>query len=231
MRIRNSKRLTGCALGFVAAFLVGCTSESPVTGSGAAAPSTIPAAVDYKPNADAGVRVDPPTDAGQLKQLVASRSFGTRTDPFSLFPLERQFENLQRGERLLQDVGGWTTEYQPPAEVIEEERVEPQPYRRLAGVLVGDTVLALIIMEDGTTHVIKPGMMIPNSDWRVVSIDGDRAILRRAGNRKPNQIEVRLESPPPGFGGAPGGAPSGGTGRGGAQPGPGRGAPAAGTGI
>jgi hypothetical protein len=107
--------------------------------------------------------------------------------------------------------------YEPPIEVADQsEIVEPQPYRRLAGILVGDTVSAIIIMEDGSAHIIKPGMRIPNSPWRVVSIDEEKAILRRAGNRKPTQITIRLETPL-------GGVPAQGGGRPGGPGGPGSG--------
>jgi hypothetical protein len=101
----------------------------------------------------------------------------------------------------------------------------------LAGVLVGDTVSAIIVMEDGSTHLIKPGMRIPNSPWRVLSIDEEKAVLRRAGTVKPTQIIVRLETPPGGVptggggGRGPGGAPGnpGGAGGAGGRPGGGLG--------
>jgi hypothetical protein len=89
--------------------------------------------------------------------------------------------------------------------------------------VVGDSVLALIDMGNGTTELIRPGQRIPGSEWTVVSIDEEKAILRRGGNRLPRQVTVRLELPPPGFGGGgnTGGFPGGPTGPGGPPGGPG----------
>jgi hypothetical protein len=64
--------------------------------------------------------------------------------------------------------------------------VEPQPYRRLSGIVVGDSVLALIVMGDGAgPQIIRPGLRIPNSPWRVISIDEEQAVLRRDGDVLP----------------------------------------------
>jgi hypothetical protein len=142
---------------------------------------------------------------------------------------ERAFHINQSSERLLADVGGFRMDYEEPPPVEINEVQEPQPYRRLAGVIVGESVLGLIDMGDGRPlEIIRPGQRIPNSDWTVVSIDEEKAILRRSGNRLPRQIVVRLESPPfnpnQGGGGGPAGGP-GGEGRGGPPGGfgPGRG--------
>lgn len=184
--------------------LAGCTPPpdqealaNPAPAPSGDAPAT---STDFSPDVDAGVPIDAaPMDPGKLSRLIASRGFSARTDPFALFPTENQFESLQRAERLLQETGGWALEVSPPAETFEEETYEAQPYRRLAGVMVGDTVQAIIVMETGRFYTVRPGMQIPNSEWTVVSIDHEKAILRRSGNRKPNQIVVRLESPPAGM--------------------------------
>jgi len=193
--------------------IVGCGGgeEAPVTSS------TPPAIKDPVLNlsADAGVEVTQGTDPKTLDSLIASRSFGRRSDPFALKPGERGFERQQETLRLFGETGGFGVEYTPPVErdPAQEEVVEPQPYRRLAGVVVGDSVLAIIDMGDGSpAQIIRPGQQIPNSEWRVVSIDQDKAVLRRSGNRRPRQVVVRLESPPAGVGGgigAPGGFPGG----------------------
>lgn len=208
-----------------------------------AAPGTAPGApgqpgatAAFRPSAEAGVKFAPSTDAAKLKDLIASRTFSTRSDPFALLAVERAFDEAQLTERLSQQAG-WSIEFEPVEreEVVEPD--EPQPYRRLAGVLQSDSVSAIIIMEDGRAEIIWPGRRIPNSEWRVVSIDGDRAILRRAGTKRPRTIEVRLETDPAptGGGGAGGGggrgggvAPSGDSGASGA--GAGQAMPGAGTG-
>jgi hypothetical protein len=209
----GSAVLAACGLGLLA----GCgggdggtTDGSVVTGANSPTPATPaggagPGATMFQVDALAGVPVPQVADPTKLQTLVASRSFSQRNDPFALFPPEVQFDRMQRAESLLQSTGGWTLQYEPPAEVVEEEQLEPQPYRRLAGVLIGDTVAAIIIMEDGRAHIVKPGTKIPDSEWTVVSIDGERAVLRRPGSKRPNQITVRLESPPSGMGGGGGG--------------------------
>ena len=104
----------------------------------------------------------------------------------------------------------------------EGVQVEPQPYRRLSGILIGDSVLA-ILEEGGKSTIVRPGMMIPDTNWRVVSIDKDKAILRREGPQLPHEVEVRLEVGMPGFTntGNQGGGGTPPPGRGGKNGGPG----------
>jgi len=213
---------------------VGCQDSSaplaPVT-------SSLPA-YNFDPKVDAGWKGVTTGDAKLVADLKTrssgtyGQSFMPRNDPFALLPEERGFERSQASERLLAESGDWRFDYTPPEDKSGNIVVEPQPYRSLAGVIVGDSVLALIDMGDGRPlEIIRPGQRIPNSEWTVVSIDEDKAILRRSGNKLPKQIVVRLESPPfdpgqnqggnPGFGGPSG---SGGPGRpSGGRPGPGLG--------
>jgi len=158
---------------------------------------------DFRPNAPAGVAIKEPPPGGPMwASLIKSRSFSSRIDPFALQPRERTYENSQGTERFAaQD--SWRLDFIPAVDTVVIPQVEPQPYRRLAGVIVGDSVLALIDMGDGKLELIHPGQVI--NGWRVVSIDGDKAILRRGGNRLPHEITVRLEEPPFGGGGGGGG--------------------------
>lgn len=238
---RNLWMVAALAAGVVAAGCGGDDDSTPVPTTTAVAPPP----PEFRPDVDAGVPVTPVNDPALISKLAASKLFISRSDPFALLSNERAFEVSQEAERLLASAGGWTVEYVPPPDPTgaeEQEVMEPQPYRRLSGIIVGDTVMAIVEMEDGT-HIVRPGMRIPNTEWRVISIDEEKAILRRGGNRRPTQVIVRLESPPAGMGGAaapgrgnqggaPGGNPFGGGGapRGGRQmpgaPG-GPGAPAA----
>ena len=216
------------ALVTVGAILAGCPPP-PSPPPAAPVVSSAPPPFEYKTRTGRPIAIS--QDPNLIKGLVAQRSFGARPDPFALLGTERSFDQSQTAERVLNDIGGFSTMHEPEVEVVDQaDIVEPQPYRRLAGVLVGETVSAIIIMEDGSAHLIKPGMRIPNSPWRVVSIDEEKAVLRRAGNRKPTQIIVRLETPP---GGVPapggGGGPAGGSG-GLQEPGGGPAAPGAGGG-
>lgn len=220
------------ALVVVGGIMAGCP---PPPSAPPAAPvvSSAPPPFEYKTRTGRPIAIS--QDPNLIKGLVAQRGFGARPDPFALLGTERSFDQSQTSERVLNEIGGFSTMAEPEVEVVDtSEVVEPQPYRRLAGVLVGDTVSAIIIMEDGSAHLIKPGMMIPNSPWRVVSIDEEKAVLRRAGNRKPTQIIVRLETPPGGVPapGGGGGGPAGGPGGPGglAEPGGGPAAPGGGRG-
>jgi hypothetical protein len=200
------------------AFVVGCAPGGSTPPATAAAPVPVPAA-NYTPKAEAGIPFQASTDAQAFPKLVASRAgnFVARKDPFALSGEEAAYEALQSSERLLSSTGGFSLEYTPPPTTIEEQPVEEtQPYRRLAGIIVGDSVLALIDMGDGRgLQLIRPGQQIEGTEWRVAAIDDEKATLVRSGNRLPRRISVRLESPPAGFapaGGAPGVRPGAGGG-------------------
>lgn len=238
--MRNRKFALGLAVAALGIVMAGC-NDDPLAGITPATPppTTTSTAPPYEFKGNVGVPLDQSkVDPTAIQKEVASHTVNPRPNPFALLPQERAFDQSQRAEYLLDNSGGFSTMYEPPAEADQvEEAPEPQPYRRLAGILVGDTVSAILIMEDGTPYIIKPGMRIPNSEWRVVSIDEDKAVLRRAGKRKPTQIVIRLETPPggvPGVQGGPGprGGGPGGAGVGGPPPGvqgiPGRGGPGGG---
>lgn len=146
--------------------------------------------------ADAGVpvQVTPDPTFERTRQVAQTTSFGRRSDPFALLGPEAAFERAQQMERVQSEFGGFfPTLFEEPAPSPEETIVvEPQPYRRLAGVLLGNGVAALIQMEDGRVFEIVPGSVIPGTNWVVISIDAERAILRRPGNRLPKEIIVRL---------------------------------------
>lgn len=203
----------------LAASLVGCN----VTGATATAepfPTAPAPPVQTAANSDAGLEVKPSTDVAKLTTYVAARdkagAFGTaRTDPFALTTMEKYFETQQSTERFF--MGGGFGTYVTPKPPVEENVVpfEEQPYRRLSGIIVGDSVLA-ILEEGNTATIITPGMKLPNSPWTVASIDADKAVLRRSGNVRPTQVIVRLETKaydPSGAGAGgdtnPGGPPGG----------------------
>jgi hypothetical protein len=231
----NSKPLP-IALGAIAlaAVLAGC-GDSGVVPQVNASTKRAPSA-NFTPNVDAGWPVTPAAGP-TAKQLSASKAYVARPDPFALLSVERSYETKQLAERVFSESGTFSVMITPPPERTAEESIvfEDQPYRRLAGVLVGDSVMAIIEMGDGQPPVIvRPGQMIPNSEWRVISIDEDKAVLRRAGRKMPREVTVRLESRPFGGGGGggqgaggPAGGPAGGGEGGGnpqgAQPGGGKG--------
>jgi hypothetical protein len=170
------------------------------------------------------------------EELIASSavSRAARNNPFALFGEELQFQTGIRYDRILSQLpqtDGFA--YAPPMFVVSQpptppEMVEPepQPYRRLSGVYFGDTVSAIIEMEDGKPYLIYPGSRVGDTEWYVESIDAEKAVLVRAGNKVPKRIVVRLETPPafggggtdPGGGNPGGGNPGGGGRRGGVAP-------------
>lgn len=196
MKFRPSSWLVFAGL---AVMLGGCASTEPE-------PSSTEAAVKpftLESPAQSGIAVTRAVDKGQLKpvyQQAALKAGPARPDPFALKPSERSYETDQAAERVFAASGPFAPEFTPPVSTEKPlPPTEPQPYRRLEGIVVGDSVLAIIDMGDGTTVLIRPGQQIPNSEWRVASIDEEKAVLVRGGNVLPHQIVVRLESPPPGM--------------------------------
>lgn len=194
--------------------LTGATDPPPAFPAGSVQGA---GAKPYTPDSLAGLPVTPDPDPSKLAKLVVARanSFGTaRSDPFALTPEERAFETKQQTERFFAGPSSFSVQLTPKA-VVEDEAIpaEPQPYRRLSGIVVGDSILAILEEEGREPVIVTPGMRIPNSEWRVVSINQDKAVLSRPGKVKPNQIEVRLETArfgtQPAYGGNQGGRPGG----------------------
>lgn len=190
--------------------ICGC-SQDPNPDIPAAIPTTpkiVRDADTFRPTTNAGIPVatseDPTT---YWAQTASSKSFASRPDPFALHPNERAFDRDQASERIF-DSTGFTVSFEPPVDNTPLPTVEAQPYRRLAGVIVGDSVLALIDMGDGQgLKLIHPGQVI--NGWTVASIDSEKAVLRRSGTTLPHEVIVRLESPPFGSGSTPGGQSGG----------------------
>lgn len=191
------------------------------------APVTAKRVQPIVPSASAGLPVTVSTDETAMRALIArSQRFGRRSDPFLLLPNEIQFERSQTVERLLAEQGSFDLQYQapvPPEPRGAGAQPDPQPYRRLSGVVIGDAVVGILETLGQETVIIRPGQLLPGTEWRVVLINEDRAVLRRAGNRLPREITVRLELPPPGVGGGGQAPAGGGPGRGGGVPGGGEG--------
>ncbi|HMS54462.1 MAG TPA: hypothetical protein PKA27_03600 [Fimbriimonadaceae bacterium] len=207
--------------------LVGCGGGEAVDATGSA-PAPVVKKLDFKPSASAGVPVgiDAQVD---VKKLMAMNAQPGRRDPFALLPAEIEFEKSQRSAYFVDTTGGFSFRYTPPPEVDDRPVVEPQPFRRLAGIIIGDAISALIDMGDGQGfQIVRPGSKL--GEWTVVSIDEEKAVLTRAGNKLPKAVEVFLAEPQAGAGGGGGGnqgggAAGGGQGQGGSGdiPGGGRG--------
>lgn len=229
MRI-NRPQYKGAALGLVAGLSLafwggGCTSagaqavqtetRGPDGRRAAGGPSATP---DATPVADAGIPVTQPEDptGERTRQVALERAFARRTDPFALSAAERAFDAEQRAARLLADLGGFSVYFELPEEPADRPpRREPPPLWRLSGVILGDAVIALLVREEGRpAQLLTPGTRIEGTDWRVVSIDTERAVLRRSGDVEPKEISVFLQDrmPSPAAAQPGGGAPGAGQG-------------------
>ncbi|HWP30954.1 MAG TPA: hypothetical protein VNK96_04395 [Fimbriimonadales bacterium] len=174
--------------------------------------------------AEAPMAGNPRQPLVQDKQAIVSsagRIYASRYNPFSLKSDEAAFETQIRYNFILNKMSpSYALELvaAPPEIPIELQPMEPQPYRRVAGVIFGDSVRALIIEEGGKSYFVSPGDMI--GDWLVASIDAEKVVLERDPRKRPNRLEIRVESQPAFLpsGGAPGGAGGGAPGAAGAAP-------------
>ncbi len=223
MRLQNMNRFGTFGLAVLALAVVGCgggAASAPVT----AAPAATPKPVNFEPNVDAGVPVTQSADAAEYVKLAAVTSgkypkHDANGSAFKLRGSELEYEAQQGMERVFSS-SGFAVEYEEQEVIPPVARFEAAPFRRLSGIVVGVSVIALLEMLDGTTMLIRPGMAIPGTQWVVQSIDEEKAIMRRntKENVQPKLVVVRLETAPIGTGFAP---PIGGPGQGG----PGQGAP------
>jgi hypothetical protein len=212
----NRKMILGALAALTA---VGCAGPDPDPNN-----FTAPAAQDPGPapanEATAGVKLDP-SDPG-LTQLAEAKPVLVRANPFALLPVEVAYDRSQLAASLNESSGFYrlvgVSQEVPPQPTM---RFVEEPPRRLAGIMIGETVSALIDMNDGSPmQLIRPGTEVKNAQgqttWIVESIDNERAILRRVEkNVQPTHIVVRLQNTLPTGGGATGG--TGNTGGGGNQ--------------
>lgn len=179
--------------------------------------------------ADAGVQMTPQvdTDGKLLQDAALAVKTSSRMDPFALLQNEIRYEKDQTVARIVGDAPLFNQYFEIPKPVEEQgEITEPAPPNlRLAGIIMGDGVSALLDFN-GQIIEIRPGTRIPNSEWVVVSIDTERAVLRRSGNKRPKELVVYLSGRLGGGnqGGGNSGGPNGPGDDGGGAPGsPGRG--------
>ena len=151
--------------------------------------------------------------APEIQTVLNSYVTVNRPNPWQLHDDEAGYDVKAKNERIFAQTGGFfPPSFVPKIETVQVDEVERQPFRRLAGVLVGDSVMAIIDMGDGSPmQVIRPGMQIPNSPWKVMSIDESNAVLHRNGTKRPKDVVVRLQGPAVSSGGgfAPGGGGGG----------------------
>jgi hypothetical protein len=244
MNLNDSKKKvalygTLCLLAFAA---VGCAPTFTTVSTPSA--GTIPAkdAVPLKVSAEAGIPLAAPAAAvaavptagaagavpgagatagapaapagPDIFTLARASSFGARSNPFALLGSELAFDRNQTAARIIDETGGFRSDFTPQPDV-EEESVKEQveyPNWRLAGVIVGDAVIALLDM--GTRVVeIRPGAPVTETEWICISIDNDSAVLRHRRDVTPKEVTIYLAAQlfgAPAGGGAGAGGPQGG---------------------
>lgn len=162
------------------------------------------------PSPSGGFTPPPPTTMAAAPQPAAARpQFTPRRDPFA--PLPEEVEAMQADAF---DPARYFVLASPPKPPRVElpEPFEAQPRRRVAGIIIGTTVSAILEQEGELPRIVYPGDMV--GEFRVASITETGLILRRS---KGNPREVRVPYEPPGNvggggvgGGAGFGAPRGG---------------------
>jgi hypothetical protein len=175
------------------------------------------------PSPGGGFTPPPSTMTATAPQPAAARpQFTPRRDPFA--PLPEEVEAMQADAF---DPARYFVLASPPKppKVELPEPFEPQPRRRVAGIIIGATVSAILEQEGELPRIVYPGDMV--GEFRVAAITETGLILRRS---KGNPREVRVPYEPPGNVGGGGGG--GGAGFGGSRGGPGAppGAPGGGRG-
>jgi hypothetical protein len=174
----------------------------------------------HVPAAEAGTLV-PPSDP-KLYEQAKAYPVAARGNPFSLSGVEVAYDRAQLAASI-NESSGWYGNIAEP----KEENTQPtfqsvlEPDRRLAGVLIGESISALIDMNDGKgLQVIRPGSQLVGAsgqpEWVVVSIDEEKAILKRINpNIHPQTVVVRLQTDlgNGGTGGGGGGQQGGGGGQ------------------
>jgi hypothetical protein len=159
------------------------------------------------PSPGGGFTPPPPTMTATAPQPQAARpQFTPRRDPFA--PLPEEVEAMQADAF---DPARYFVLASPPKppKVELPEPFEPQPRRRVAGIIIGATVSAILEQEGELPRIVYPGDMV--GEFRVAAITETGLILRRS---KGNPREVRVPYEPPGNvgGGAGFGGPRGGPG-------------------
>lgn len=78
-----------------------------------------------------------------------------------------------------------------PGQIDAAEVLPPQPMRRVAGIMWGSTVKA-IIESGGKTYIVQPGQAIADERVRVESIDPSGVTLSTLDTKRPMSIRVNL---------------------------------------
>ncbi len=120
-----------------------------------------------------------------------------RADPFSVLPVEKAADQRARQQQLLAMLGSFQLFAEPKPKPVNPALipVEPQPYRRLSGIVRGEAVAAILEVPGVSDPVVvQPGDKV--GEWTVRSIDSEKLVLVRTGDKRPNTVVVKLEALP-----------------------------------
>ncbi len=114
-----------------------------------------------------------------------------RPDPF----LPPDYKPPKRGRQIrikqhIRDLPTFDLKLVTPPEPTAQQSELPQPVRRMAGLILGDRVYA-IIEQGGKNQVVQPGDMLEDRLATVFRIEKDRVILRTM-DKQPRYITVRM---------------------------------------
>ncbi len=214
-------------LSCLAVAVVGCKGPDPESQLQSQTPKKLEPVVH---TAEAGVLVNASSAASEalVREQAKGMLVASRANPFFLLGAEVGYEREQFAANQTAQMGFYRMAGQSLPQPAQPTFInEAQPPRRMAGVLIGESVSALIDMNDGTPgglKVIRPGSEIAGPsgqiEWIVQSIDEEKAVLvRKDPKRYPRRVVVRLQldlgDGDPGGGSAPAGgtgAPAGGSG-------------------
>ncbi len=196
------------AIAVVVLVVIAVVAIFMLTGGGGGEPQTQPPVVS-QPGPGDGVTPTPPTTpptgftpppSAPAPSTSAQVAFKPRKDPFAPLPEE---EEAMQGDAFNPNLYFVLASPTPPPKVELPEPYEPQPRRRVAGIVVGSTVSAIIEQEgEPIPMIVQPGDMV--GEFRVAAITLDGVILRRSkGN--PREVRVPYEPPPGGGTGITGG--------------------------
>jgi len=133
----------------------------------------------------------PPSPTTMAAQPQTARPpFTPRRDPFA--PLPEEVEAMQADAFNPSRYFVLASPPKPPRVELPEP-FEPQPRRRVAGIIIGSTVSAILEQEGELPRIVYPGDMV--GEFRVAAITENGLILRRS---KGNPREVRVPYEPPG---------------------------------
>lgn len=142
------------------------------------------------------------TMAAAPQPTTARPQFTPRRDPFA--PLPEELEAMQADAFNPASYFVLASPPKPP-KVELPEPFEPQPRRRVAGIIIGTTVSAILEQEGELPRIVYPGDMV--GEFRVAAITETGLVLRRS---RGNPREVRVPYEPPGnVGGSGGGGAAG----------------------